>query len=358
MKLKASITLLGIILISSLLVIFVSQNQDNNKKNELVSIDVQPKEFERSFVEKKLHEHVQFTDSTQLIVPASIQLIDSTLYISDFSDFSIYQFHYDGTLLQKLETGIGEGPGEFRHLSGFDIKGRVLWAVDQSNLRVSSFDLDTGQLKSSFSVQRRPWRITTVSDGLIILWLGSDKLFTKFDFEGNELISFGELTEDQIQNPLSFDGEVASNRNNLFVYVPRYASFIYVYDYHGELQRVLLSPDGLGFQRSVQQGNLYQAPTIDNNYVMLDPMISNNNILSVYVAWSGENNLTNADDEQPVAMIDLYDIKKGVYLNSITLPFDHEIGKYDSQQKLFFSTTAYEGNTYRTKFLDGQIMLY
>lgn len=85
---------------------------------------------------------------------------------------------------------------------------------------------------------------------------------------------------------------------------------------------------------------------------MLYPVISNNNILSVYVVWSGEQNLANTDNGRPLAMIDLYDIEEGVYIKSIALPFDHEIGKYDSELMLFFSTTAYEGHTYRTKFLN------
>lgn len=350
MKIKVFFSVAFIIFFSFLFVKFLFLNGENDNLNGLVAVDTVTKEFSRTFTEQEAVYSIHFTDSASLKVPASIQLVDSTVYISDFSDFSIYNFHQDGTLVQKLKTGVGNGPGEFNHLSGYDIINGSLWAVDQANLRVSSFDLDSGEFYTNFSVQKRPWRITTLHDGLVIMWLGSDQLFTKFDFEGKEITRFGEIAEDQLQNPLSFDGEIASNRNDLFVYVPRYASLIYVYSSSGELKKVIQAPDGRSFQQTIQIDNVYQAPTVGNKYVMLDPVISDDNILSVYVAGTGEQNLKSTEDGKPIAMIDMYDLNEGIYLNSIILPFNHEIGKYDSENRIFFSTTAYEGNIFKTKF--------
>src|SRR5690625_5411193 len=87
-------------------------------------------------------------------------------------------------------------------------------------------------------------RVRVLDDGFVVLWLGAEKLFSKFDFQGNEIHHFGEIIEDQILHQLSMDGTIRSNGQDRFVYIPFYASLIYHFDSEGNKINILKAPDG------------------------------------------------------------------------------------------------------------------
>ncbi len=313
--------------------------------------------FDRQIKRKEIQKNKKFTDNEIIKIPGLTRISDESIFISDFTDFSIYHYSYDGNLIRKIETGRGSGPGEIRQLMDFDISNDIIWLVDSELFRVSSFNLNTGEYINSFSVEKRPVRLTTLKNSLIIQWYGSEKLFSSFDFEGNEIKYFGELTENQLENPLSFDGQLTSNRNDIFVYVPAYASFIFVYNENGELLHMIDTPDDLSFPKAFRDGNISRPPNIKHSYTMVDSFISGST-LSVYTARSNLEDSPEYIAKKPFALIDIYDLEKGMYVRSIELPvvqekgmpFLYQTGKYDLKRQYFFTTTAYEGNTLKIEF--------
>src|SRR5690625_2288012 len=127
-------------------------------------------------------------------------------------------------------------------------------------MRVTSYSLSTGEYIDNFSLESRPMRVTVLEDGFVVLWLGAEKLFSKFDFQGNEIHHFGEIIEDQILHQLSMDGTIRFNGQDRFVYILLYASHIYHIDSERNKINMLKATDGVNFTSVLRDGPTTFAP--------------------------------------------------------------------------------------------------
>src|SRR5690625_1700042 len=114
-------------------------------------------------------------------------------------------------------------------------------------MRVTSYSLSTGEYIDNYSLESRPMRVTVLEDGFVVLWLGAEKLFSKFDFQGNEIHHFGEIIEDQILHQLSMDGTIRSIGKDRFVNIQSYASLIFHFDSEGTKINIFKALDGVTF---------------------------------------------------------------------------------------------------------------
>ncbi|NOZ62444.1 MAG: 6-bladed beta-propeller, partial [Calditrichaeota bacterium] len=135
-----------------------------------------------------------------LYQPGSIAADDEgNIYVTDISDAKIKLFDENGILIREIGKK-GQGPGEFGGIGGIALlpDGRLL-AYDYQNRRTSIFGKD-GEFLTSHVWKDYLYFVTLTTDSSYTIQesafdKGGRKLFMKtFDFEGNELVNFGEFT--------------------------------------------------------------------------------------------------------------------------------------------------------------------
>jgi hypothetical protein len=331
MKNKILLIIISVIVI---IVIVIIINPSSSQDEFVNTLDVSAEEFNRTYTPfNKVDTHV-ISDTTKIFRPATVRIYNDQIYISDFSNFTIYIFAEDGMQTGKIETGRGQGPGEFAHLTDFDVCAEKIWAVDSQNLRISSFSLKTSEVINTISVERRPTRITCLKDGFVVKWFGSELLFSKFDYSGNEIKNFGKIIEDQILHSVSLDGTIRSNKEDKFVYIPFYASLIYYFDGEGNLIHVLKAADGFSFPATRREGAVFFAP----DFVLhRDGYIDGAGNLYVYKQLPGKKNNQDEWIDEQYSVIDKYNLIKGVYEKSIEVPFMHSSVMFNSKVNTIFS---------------------
>ncbi len=307
------ILLITIIVITSIWLIIYSTSSKN--VDFVRALDASPIMFEREVTEISIESDL-LADTTTIFRPAQIRFVNNYIYLNDFADFTIYEYDLNGSQNRKLTTTRGRGPGEVQHLTDFDVFNDTIWIVDSQNMRVTSYSIESGKNINNFSLEKRPMRITCLTDGFVIQWLGSDHLFSKFDYEGNEVKQFGDIIEDQLLHQISLDGTIRSNGNDRFVYIPFYASLIYHFEGNGELINILRAPDGLEFPVAQRDGPTTFAP--DFTY-MRDGYIDEEDNLYVYTRLPNDISQINQDNNLPVSYIDKYSLREAEYLYSLRL---------------------------------------
>jgi len=337
----------GLLFIILIAWIFCTNSSD--EINFVRSPNYNPEKYERVISENYRLDSRYLKDST-ILRPAHIRFYEKKIYISDFSDFSIYEFDQSDKQTKKIVTGRGRGPGEFQNLTDFDIINDTLWAVDSQNMMISSFSLKTNEFIKSYSVDKRPMRITCLANMFIVQWLGSELLFSSFDYEGNEIKNFGKIIDDQLQHTLSLDGTIRSNKKDRFVYIPFYASLIYHFNFDGKLLNVLKTPDGLNFPLTRKEGNMFIAP--DSEFTMQNGTIDEIDYLYVHTRrglrhlengiWKWEGVLEN--------FIDIFNLKTGKYVKSIEFPFIAGSANFYTPSNSIYVNT-FEGQTIVHKIL-------
>jgi hypothetical protein len=234
--------------------IWVFLNSSSSDEVDFVrALDASAEQFERDIVEISLQSSFH-ADTTSIFQPAQIRINNNLTYVNDFTDFTIYEYDSKENQKRKLTTTSGRGPGEVQHITDFDVKDDTIWIADSQSMRVTSYSLRTGEYINNYSLENRPIRVTVLEDGFVVLWLGAEKLFSKFDFEGNEVLHFGDLIEDQALHQMSLGGTIRSNGQDRFVYIPFYASLIYHFDGNGDLINILKAPDGIEFPVTERDG--------------------------------------------------------------------------------------------------------
>ncbi|MCC5905534.1 MAG: 6-bladed beta-propeller [Balneolaceae bacterium] len=335
-KLTLLFVIVGIVIFT---IIYLLIKPSDGSLEFVRSLDATPEVFNRHLETYKHLEPLDLTDTSEVLRPAHIKFSGDKVYISDFSDFSIYIYDIDGSPAGKIETKRGRGPGEFQHLTDFDVIRDTLWAVDSQNLTISSFSVNTGNYITSFSVDRRPARIACLDNTFIVQWMGAELLFSTFDYRGNERHQFGEVIENQMQHMLSLDGNVVSNYKDRFIYLPLYASLIYHYRENGELINVLKAPDGLAFPVTRRDGALSFAPDFS---FYRNGWIEEDDILYVYTRLPGEKNTRGEWEGEPWSVFDRYNLITGTYEKSVKMPFFHHGAIFNNRANTIYSTVDME----------------
>jgi hypothetical protein len=313
------------------------------QKITVLSSEVSPEIFQRTYVENLQLQSHPLTDTSEVFLPGLIRENDGIIYILDYSDFTFYVYHTNGEFQKQIEIERGRGPGEVQHITDFDICKNKLWIVDSENLMIHSYSVETGGYLESYPADNRPSRIACLEDGLIIQWSQSEYLFSKFDYEGNLIIEFGEIIEDQTQNMFSVHGNIQSNGKDRFVYIPFYASLIYHFNGEGELIQVIQTPDGLEFPVTRSEERIRYAP---EHIYMRDGVIDKNNNLYVYTVLPADKN----GEGKQEALIDKFNLTSGEYSSSVQLPFVHLSVLFNSDEFIIYSLNGLEGESFIHQF--------
>ena len=329
---KIIITLFSVVFIIGIVILINSIG--DAEPNFLQTLDENPESFERDISDISYQTSI-LADTISIFQPAQIRINNNLTYVNDFADFTIYEYDHEGNQKRKLTTTRGRGPGEILHLTDFDIKDDIIWLADSQSMRVTSYSIETGENIHTFSLENRPMRITCLKDGFIVQWIGTELLFSKFDYEGNEIHQFGEIVEDQYQHQMSLGGTIRSNRDDRFVYIPSYASLIYHYHSNGDLINILKAPDGVQFPFTRREGATAFAP--DFSY-MRDGFFDENDNLYVFTRVPKVDN--EASEENSIAYLDKYNLRTAEYLESVRL--------YNHYTSVMYNT--YENTIYASDF--------
>jgi hypothetical protein len=309
---KIIIALLSVVFIIGIVILINSIGEA--EPNFLQTLDENPESFERDISDISYQTSI-LADTTSIFQPAQIRINNNLTYVNDFANFTIYEYDHEGNQKRKLTTTRGRGPGEVQHLTDFDVKENTIWIADSQSMRVTSYSLTTGAYIDNYSLENRPMRVIVLEDGFVVLWLGADKLFSKFDFQGNEIHHFGEIIEDQMLHQLSMDGTIRSNGLDRFVYIPFYASLIYHFDSNGNKINILKAPDGINFPSVRRDGPTTFAPDFS---FMRDGFIDEDDNLYVYVTLPDEIS-QNDQNNYPESYIDKYSLNSAEYINSLRM---------------------------------------
>jgi len=134
---------------------------------------------------------------------------EGRIFISDFQDQSIKVFDVNGNFVQTIGRQ-GEGPGEFSSVGRMTFlpDGRLM-VTDSGSNRLSLFDREGSYLESHHWTERlgRIYSATNEDCVMTVYEIpeGKDplerrKLFIKkFDFEGNEILNFGEFQTEEMK---------------------------------------------------------------------------------------------------------------------------------------------------------------
>jgi len=271
---------------------------------------------DRTWIERDL-EYVQWEAPVykHLFRPVQVKIHDGEMYISDFGDsMKVKRFSLDGQLLNTIGNGRGEGPGELQLAADFHVADGEVWVADSRARNVSRFTVD-GTFLDRFDADFHPLRVTKSQGRVVLMRMGPAELFQIIDTTGTVARTFGDLVSNQTTNFMALNGNLVVGPEEDFIYVPKYASYLYYYSAEGELRNVVQTIDRRAFP-SVQKdesggGVRYQAP--DPPVKTLSASVSDG-ILYLHTYFRQE-------DRESYQVLDRYDWASGAYLNSIRLPF-------------------------------------
>jgi hypothetical protein len=135
--------------------------------------------------------------------------MEGRIFVADNQDQSIKAFDSNGEFIRSIGRK-GEGPGEFSYVGyqTFLPDGKLL-VMDSMAMRLNLFDPEGTNLRS-YHWTHRPGRLLFATESACVMAeyvfgegddaLEERKLFVKkFDFEGNEILSFGEFRAEEMK---------------------------------------------------------------------------------------------------------------------------------------------------------------
>lgn len=270
----------------------------------------------------------------KLFRPVQLRVYQDNLYILDFGDMKLKRFTLQGHLLTTIGEGRGQAPGDLALVSDFVVVDSVAWLVDSRRKTVSKFSIN-GSFIDRFIVETFPLRMSFVDNYIVLMHLGGEELFQITSKSGEVRKNFGSIISGQERDFLSLDGLLAPAPHSGFVYVPRYASYLYYYDKAGDMQKIIQTIDRQTFPKSdYREGDgrqVYTAPTPD---IQNESISVYNDILYILVHMR----ISKMEER---AIVDRYRWSDGTYLSSTRLPFiPQDIAAYDNVLYCLLDTTV------------------
>ena len=118
---------------------------------------------------------------------------EENIYILDGKDFRIQKFDYQGTFLNSITLGRGQGPKElsFSPIMAVTPEGEIA-LLDLMARKILIYNID-GTFRSFFKLDFQLFDLEYYANGhLVLLGLDNDKIIHIFDLEGQKIQSFGE----------------------------------------------------------------------------------------------------------------------------------------------------------------------
>ncbi len=132
---------------------------------------------ERQWIDFQEERIEDFPVDTMLQRPSDVQIESGYVYISDPGVQQILRFRMDGSFVNSIGNGRGQGPGEFLGLTDFFVLDETIWISDLNSRSVHKFSVG-GELLEGLSVEGGPYRLAYHYDTLVVYAMGTSKPFT------------------------------------------------------------------------------------------------------------------------------------------------------------------------------------
>ena len=262
--------------------------------------------------------------SDSLLRPITIKNYDDTLYVSDYGDMKIKRFTYKGDYIDSFGEMIGRGPEDFTQIMDFTVSGNKLYALDLQTMMIKVFDKNSKKSITSIPTKYRAMRVTSANGFQIVNSLSDYDLFNIYNNQDSLILSFGELVEDQMMNPLSLTGEIIpSNQDSIFIFVPNFASYIFYYGLDGILKKSIQTIDRIPFPGTEKSadGNGNPRFSAPNSTQRTQAIARSQEYLFIQISRQGTKNNQGKIVMQPYSFIDIYTIYGDKYIASFKLPY-------------------------------------
>ncbi len=235
---------------------------------------------------------------------------DGRVLVADYGDYKVKEIAANGEIARVFGLGQGQGPGELTSITDFVATEEGVWVLDASAYSAKFFD-NSGVVRRSIRLGALPYRLVLgPGDELILMDLGSPRLFHVFDQEGGLLSSFGEFVQEQRENAIALDGWMSSDNGSGFVYSGLYVGLLASLDSRGEVRYLRETIDARPLPNVVRSGS---QKWVDRAAPMSSLSLNVDGdkifILSYF-----------ADGFRKTGVIDAYSLEAGDYLYSMRVP--------------------------------------
>jgi len=314
---KKAAILIILLLLAGVIAVFVFFFGEDEKSYKDVQINTLTRiNSERGWKEvtwDKLEERTQ-TSNDSLINPVLLTSHDDLIYVGDWGEMNVKIFNDKGENTDLLGKR-GRGPGEFQRIMDIDFFRDTLYISDPEKQEVISY-LKNGEYSHSFRIDHSSYRLAVAENGIYTLAI-QDSLFEMYDFNGNVISNFGKILDNPILNQLAMSGRITYvSELDSFLYIPRFASYLFYYTAEGQLQKIVETLDGIPFSESEGElaGERVQIRTPEKEVEIMDFLIENQ-----YLYLLGRI-MKNGSPLENDHFIDVYSLNGDEYYHTYKVP--------------------------------------
>ncbi|MEP1151781.1 MAG: hypothetical protein ABJH08_08650 [Balneola sp.] len=275
--------------------------------------------FERTWATEPLVEipiNNQINDS--LLRPVEFDSFNGTLYVTDYGDMKIKQFTTDGEYIDQFGEFIGRGPEDFIGPLDIFVSENDLYVTDR-DLVVKIFDLKTTELNRTLKLEQYSDELIRLNESLVVMGTTDYKYFTVYDNNDSLDTYFGGIVEGHQKDVISFDGFlIPSNKNEEFIYIPRYGSYLFYYTLDGKNTKTVQTIDRFEIPKSIQLETGLRAPSPDQ---IIHNIAYTDSYLLIQNSRKSIKDHPKEEFRAPHSYIDIYSISGDRYFETILLPY-------------------------------------
>ncbi|MEX2602431.1 MAG: 6-bladed beta-propeller [Balneolaceae bacterium] len=247
---------------------------------------------------------------------------DNFIYVGDYAGMKIRRFLPDGTYVNEIGYGTGQGPGEFSQFMDFFVSGDTISVLDLRTFLVSQFDINENVYLHAFEVRNHPMRLAGLRNQIVIHSIGGELLFSAYDKSGTELGEFGNIIEGQMRNPLSVQGELIPNdESDGFIFVPAFAGYLFYFTGDGSLEKIIRIIDQREFQESEERvSGSTRVVGVPDSDRKVEGISKYNGMLYILTLKKSSEESANNGSGSLDTIIDIYELDTGIYQYSLSIP--------------------------------------
>ena len=259
-------------------------------------------------------EYENTVNSAVIYNPVLLTSYMDRLYLGDWGDMSIKVLSLDGLIMYTIGAQ-GRGPGEFQRIMDVKFNDGFIFITDPEKHEVIIYSSD-GDYSHSFKLEYPSYR-SAISDDFVYSLAIQDSLFGIYSHEGTPVGTFGKILEDPIMNQLSLSGRIHYiDSDDLMLYIPRMASYLYYYTQSGDLYQVTETLDNIPFTLSNREESSSQIRIMapEQEVQIMDYYQMDDQLYLLGRFMKGGNPLDNE------YFIDVYSIHGDQYFYSVKIP--------------------------------------
>lgn len=254
-----------------------------------------------------------------------LRLFNEHLFIYDLAEMNVKRYSTNGELVAVYGSGRGQGPGEFQNIFSFwSLDDDTVWIVDSMSRTISRFGFN-GSFDESFSPDFFPARIAALDhERIVVLAYMAPGLFQSLNYSGEVQKQFSPvLSASPNIHPAIHDGHLFPRLNGGFIWAPRFASYLFLFDQEAKLEQQIQLIDAHEFPYPRLGSNPMQATAAELEQPHRTRAVSEvGGELFVSVSLVAGNEVRD--------VLDRYDSSTGEYIDSADLPiYGSEYQVYD-----------------------------